>query len=102
MRVMLKVSIPVESGNEGILSESLPKTMLEFVEARHPEAAYFVAQGGKRTALFVFDLPTTADIPSIVEPFFHNLDASIEVTPAMNVEDMRAGVGKALKKLGKK
>lgn len=102
MRVMMKVSIPVESGNEGILSESLPKTMQAFIEAHHPEASYFVAEGGNRTAVFFFDLPTPADIPSVAEPFFHNLDASIEVTPAMNVEDMRVGVGKALKKLTKK
>jgi hypothetical protein len=36
-------------------------------------------------------------IPSIAEPFFMNLSASIELSPVMNLEDMKAGVEKAMK-----
>ncbi|MGA3085739.1 MAG: hypothetical protein ABSE95_13240 [Thermodesulfobacteriota bacterium] len=58
MRMMMKVSIPVEAGNRGV------KEVL----------------------------------PIAAEPFFLNLNAGIEVSPAMNLDDMRAGVEKAMKR----
>lgn len=93
MRMMLRVYIPVEAGNAAIKSGSLAQTFQNFMEAAKPEAAYFVADGGERTAYFFFDLKQTSDIPSIAEPFFSNLQASIDVTPAMNIEDVRTGLG---------
>jgi len=35
-------------------------------------------------------------IPTAAEPFFMNLNASIELNPAMNLEDMKVGVQKAM------
>ena len=58
-----------------------------------PEAAYFVADGGERTAYFFFDLKQPADIPPIAEPFFSTLHAAVDVTPAMNIEDVKSGLG---------
>jgi len=98
MRMMMKVSIPVEAGNKGVAEGILPKTVAAFVEANKPEACYFVAEGGKRTAYFFFDLKDATSIPSVAEPFFMNLHAAIECTPAMNLEDMKAGVQRAMKK----
>jgi hypothetical protein len=98
MRVMMKVSIPVEAGNRGIKEGILPKTVIEFVERMKPEACYFTPEGGKRTAFFFFDLADPAMLPSAVEPFFMNLNAGIEVSPAMNLDDMKAGVEKAMKR----
>jgi hypothetical protein len=98
MRVMMKVSIPVEAGNKALKDGSLPKTMMAFVEQMKPEAAYFMPENGKRTGIFFFDLKDPSTIPIAVEPFFLNLNASIEITPAMNVEDMKAGVEKAMKR----
>ena len=56
MRMMLKVSIPVEAGNKGVKDGSLPKTVSKFVEAAKPETVFFTAEGGCRTGFFVFDL----------------------------------------------
>jgi hypothetical protein len=96
---MMKVSVPVEAGNKAIKDGSLPKTVMGFVEQMKPEASYFVAEGGKRTAFFFFDLKDTTMISSAAEPFFMNLNASIELCPAMTLEDMKAGVEKAMKNL---
>jgi hypothetical protein len=96
MRIMLKVSIPVEAGNKALKDGSLPKTMMAFVEQMKPEAAYFMPENGKRTAFFFFDLKDPSTIPIAVEPFFLNLNAAIEMTPAMNIEDMKAGVKRAM------
>ena len=98
MRMMLKVAIPVEAGNKGVSEGLLPKTVMGFVEAHKPEACYFVAEDGLRTAFFFFDLKDPASIPSAVEPFFMNLHAAVTCTPAMNLEDMKAGVARAMKK----
>jgi hypothetical protein len=97
MRMMMKVSIPDEAGNRGIKEGMLPKTVMEFVEKMKPEACYFTPEGGKRTALFFFDLADPTMLPSAVEPFFINLNAGIEMSPAMNLADMKAGVEKAMK-----
>jgi hypothetical protein len=97
MRMMLKVSIPVEAGNKGVKEGILPETVMRFAEMMKPEASYFFPQGGLRTALFFFDLKDPTLIPTAVEPFFRNLNASIELTPAMNLEDMKNGVAKAMK-----
>lgn len=97
MRMLLKVSIPVDAGNRGIKEGILPKTMMAFVDQWKPEASYFTAENGMRTALFVFDLKDPTLIPSVAEPFFMNLNASIEFKPVMNLEEMRNGVDKAMK-----
>jgi hypothetical protein len=98
MRMLMKVSIPVHAGNKAIKDGSLPETVKAFVDQMKPEAVYFVAEGGKRTGYFAFDLKDPTMIPTIAEPFFMNLDASIELQPAMNLEDMQAGVAKAMKR----
>lgn len=97
MRVMMKVSMPVEAGNRGVKEGILPNTVTRFVEQMKPEASYFFPEDGLRTALFFFDLEDPTMIPTVVEPFFTNLNASIQLTPAMSLEDMKAGVAKAMK-----
>ena len=39
----------------------------------------------------VFDLPDTSGIPSFAEPFFSELNASLDLAPAMNVDDLQKG-----------
>ena len=97
MRMMMKVSIPVEAGNKAIADGTLPKTMMGFMETFKPEAAYFLPEAGRRTGIFFFDLADPTDIPAAAEEFFLNLNAAIELTPAMNAADMKAGVEKAMK-----
>ncbi len=97
MRMMLKVTIPAETGSKSIKEGVLGQTMMRFVETMKPEASYFLPQGGKRAAIFFFDLKDPSMIPTTVEPFFMNLHAEIELTPAMNLEDMKSGVEKAMK-----
>ncbi len=97
MRTMLKVSIPVEAGNKALKEGILPKTMMGFIEQMKPEACYFGPENGKRTAIFFFDLVDPSTIPSIAEPFFVNLNASIEMTPVMNLDDLKAGLDRVMK-----
>ena len=53
------------------------------LEQQRPEAAYFIADGGGRTGILIMDITDAADIPRIAEPWFLELSASIEATPAI-------------------
>ena len=97
MRTLMKVSIPTVAGNKSIKEGILPKTIMQFVEQHKPEGCWFTAQNGQRTAFFVFDMKNTSDIPAIAEPFFMAFDATIEMSPVMNLEDMKTGVERAMK-----
>jgi len=96
MRMLMKVQVPTDAGNEAIKDGSLPEVIGSSLEALNAEAAYFIAEDGMRTALIFFEMGDSSDIPPAAEPFFMGLGASIALLPAMNVDEMRAGVGKAM------
>lgn len=98
MRTLMKVSIPVVTGNKAFKDGTLPKIIMGFVEKYKPESCYFTATSGLRTGYFVFDLKDTAEIPSAAEAFFLNLEAAVEMSPAMNLEDLKIGVERAMKR----
>ena len=95
MRMLLKISMPVEKGNEAVKSGALQRTMQSTSEALKPEAAYFYPEDGKRTAIMVFDMKGSWQLPATVEPLFQDLGASIHVTPVMNGEDLQRGLKEA-------
>jgi hypothetical protein len=97
MRTLIRVTIPVQAGNRAIQDGSLPRVVQGALERLRPEAAYFFSENGKRTALLVVDLKDTSDIPSISEPFFSGFDASVELFPVMNSQDLQAGLTKLAK-----
>jgi hypothetical protein len=95
---MCKVMMNVEAANRAIRDGVLPKVIEQTMATLKPEAAYFTTFGGERTALFVFDLKNTSDIPSIAEPFFQQVGARIDFSPVMNAEDLKTGLGNLPKK----
>ena len=97
MRTMIRVTIPVESGNKAITGGTLPKIMAEALERLKPEAAYFYSDRGVRTSIMICDFTDAADIPSIAEPFFMGLNAAVEFIPVMNADDLKKGLAKAMK-----
>ena len=97
MRMMLKVTIPVEAGNTAIKNGTLPKTMQATMQSLKPEAAYFFADNGLRTALFVFNMDDVSRIPVIVEPLFMAMNAALTMIPVMNAEDLQKGLAEAAK-----
>jgi hypothetical protein len=95
---MIKVTVPVEAGNRAIRDGSLPKVIADAIERLKPEASYFFAEGGIRTCLFVVDVKDASEIPVIAEPFFTQLDAAVALTPVMNAEDLKKGLGQIARK----
>jgi hypothetical protein len=95
MRVLMRVQMDVEAANRAIRDGSFAQTMERVMADLQPEAAYFTAQDGKRTGFIVFDLREESDIPSIAEPFFMGVGASIDMFPCMTVADVQVGLEKA-------
>jgi len=94
MRMMLKFTLPVEKSNAAINDGSLARTMETVLGKLKPEAAYFAPLEGKRAGMIFFDLADPSQIVETVEPFFLSLDASTELVPVMNAEDLRKGLAK--------
>jgi hypothetical protein len=95
MRMMLKIVIPTETGNQAIKDGSLHKIFETTMSKIKPEAAYFIAERGQRCAMMFFDMNDASDIPSIAEPLFAGLNAKIQLLPAMNAEDLKKGLDTA-------
>jgi hypothetical protein len=103
MRFLLKAEWPVEAGNAAIKDGSLSKTIESILDDLKPEAAYFLASNGKRTALLIVDMKDASQIPALAEPWFLAFKASLEVVPVMVPDDLKkAGpaIEQAVKKYG--
>ena len=94
MRMMMRAKIPVEAGNVGLSDGTLPATLQEVMKLVQPEAVYIGAEDGERRVLIFFDLKDASDIPAVTEPFFQKMNASVELMPVMNLEDLQAGMAK--------
>jgi hypothetical protein len=92
MRMMLKLQIPVETGNEAVKSGAVGTAVRAFAERAKPECMYFTLGDGWRTAYFVFDMQSSSEMPRLLEPLFMEMDASIELTPCMNAEELITGL----------
>ena len=105
MRMLLRVSIPVEAGNAAAKAGTLGSTIEGILADLKPEAAYFLADdSGNRSGSIVFDMKDTSQIPAIAEPWFLAFNAKISIRPIMNPQDLaKAGpsIDKAAKKYGK-
>ncbi len=97
MRMMLKVTIPVEAGNKAVKDGSLARVMQGAMERLKPEASYFLADSGDRSALFFFNMQDASQIPVIAEPLFMGLNASLTLSPVMNGDDLQKGLAEAAK-----
>lgn len=96
MRTLMKFHINAGPGNEAIKSGTLPKVLEETFSRIKPEAAYFCTEAGRRTGYVVFDLEDPAQIPIISEPLFEAVDAEIEYSPVMNLDDLQRGLGQVM------
>jgi len=105
MRMLMRVSIPVEAGNAAAKAGTLGSTIEQILADLKPEAAYFFADdSGQRSGSVVFDMKDTSEIPAVAEPWFLAFNARVSFRPIMNPQDLaKAGpsIGKAAKRYGK-
>jgi hypothetical protein len=93
MRMMLRLTVPVEKGN-AMVNDGSPGTVIEKVmEKAKPEAAYFMPLGGERAGMMFFDMKQPSDIAGIAETLFQGGHASVEFVPVMNAGDLQKALG---------
>ncbi|WP_189530681.1 DUF3303 family protein [Streptomyces roseolilacinus] len=92
MRMMLVIHMDTQKASELIRDNEMEQFMQSAMERLRPEAAYFGPHKGVRTGFIVMDLEDPSQLPSISEPFFSRLNATIEAFPVMTVDDVRAGL----------
>ena len=101
MRFLFKISLPVKAGNAA--AKDGFRAMQSILEQQKPEAAYFLAENGQRTAILIMNMQDTSEIPAISEPWFLALNAAIEVSPVMVPEDLQkaaSAIAQAVKTYG--
>jgi hypothetical protein len=101
MRFLLKVTIPVESGNAAAKAGKLGSIIQSILADLKPEAAYFADSGGERAGYIIVDLKDASEIPAIAEPWMIALNTSIEFHLVMTPDDL-AKAGPAIEKAVKK
>lgn len=92
MRMLLKVRPRGEAGNKAIVDGTFDRVLSQFAGRFHPEATYFTTENGERTALFILDLKTEADMVVASEPFFNELHATVDWSPVMTPADVQKGL----------
>ena len=103
MRFLLKVNIPVDAGNVAAKAGKLGEKIQQILGDLKPEAVYFTADNGQRTAFIFLDMQDASQVPAIAEPWFLAFDAEVEIHPVMVPDDlMKAGpaIEQAVKKYG--
>ena len=101
MRMLLRVSIPAETGNAAVKNGTLGTTIERILADLKPEAAYFMADdNGNRSGSIVFDMKDTSQIPAVAEPWFLAFNAKVSFRPVMNPQDL-AKAGPSIAKAGK-
>ncbi len=104
MRMLLRVSIPVEAGNAAAKAGTLGTTVEWILAGLKPEAAYFFADdAGNRSGSIMFDLKDTSQIPAVAEPWFLAFNAKVSFRPIMNAQDLTAagpGIAAAVRQYG--
>ena len=105
MRMLLRVTIPVETGNAAAKAGSLGATIERILADLKPEAVYFFADdNGNRTGSIVFDMKDASQIPGIAEPWFLAFNAQVTFRPVMNPQDLATAgpsIAKAAQQYGK-
>ncbi len=103
MRFLMKVNIPVESGNAAAKAGKLGATIQSILADLKPEAVYFTDDHGQRAGFIFLEMQDASHIPAIAEPWFLAFNASVEIHPVMLPEDQgRASdaIDKVVKKYG--
>ena len=93
MRFLLKVNMAVDAANAAAKAGKLGTTIQSILADLKPEAVYFAADKGQRTAFIFLEMQDASQIPAIAEPWLLAFNASIEIQPVMVPDDLARASG---------
>ena len=88
MRVMIKITIPVEKGNTVTKAGKMSETIRSLLTELNTEAVYLTLESGQRAVYLFMKVQDSWELPVINEPWFLALNASIEIQPVLVPEDL--------------
>lgn len=88
MRFVMIAKIPHKEFNAAVKDGTAGAKLNKILSATKPEAVYFTAINGVRTAISVVDLPDASKIPALAEPWFLTFAGDVELYPAMTPADL--------------
>ncbi|MFJ6620578.1 hypothetical protein ACIQOW_23770 [Kitasatospora sp. NPDC091335] len=92
MRALLEVELDTATSNklitDGTINEAIQQTLAQL----KPEAAYFLSRNGHRGMILVVDVADEASIPSLAEPFWLQLNATVDIHLCMNADELVEGL----------
>src|SRR4051794_25511077 len=94
MRMMLTVEMNTETSNRLVASGDMGGVIQGILAKLQPEVAYFHARDGRRAITLVVDAPDGATLPSLAEPFWLELGATVEAIPCMDASELATGLGR--------
>ena len=83
-----------EKTNQLVLDGTIGATIEGILAKLKPEAAYFHPTDGGRGITLVVDAPDGATLPSLVEPMWLQLGATVTAVPVMNAEELGVGLSR--------
>ena len=83
MRFLFKARMDTDKANALARQGKLGEVIGAIVAEQKPEAVYFAADNGRRTAFLFLNMDDPSDLPAIAEPWFLAFNAEIEAQPAM-------------------
>jgi hypothetical protein len=89
VKVLFKISFPVERFNELARQGAAGPKLASILEATKPESIYFTGNQSGRGAVAVYDLADGSQVPAIGEPWFLTFNAHIEYSVAISGQEMQ-------------
>jgi hypothetical protein len=91
--MMLRFGMSTPAFNAAVREGTAAQTISRILEETKPEAAYFTAEDGRRTAILFVEVAEPSRIPTLAEPWFLHFDADFDMAVAMTPEDLgKAGL----------
>ena len=94
MKLLLNIEIDTQTGNKLIAEGKIDEVLGGLLNSLKPEASYFYARNGRRAFTIVVDIPDMTHLPSVAEPFWIQMGASVEAIPVMTRDDLDAGLSR--------
>lgn len=89
VRMMMKVQIPPDSGNQAIKAGDQGAIFQALIDKIKPEAVYFTQEDGLRTVYFVYTIQRTTEFAAIHEPLIQGFGARVYDMPALTWDELK-------------